>query len=276
MDDVPLVRPRQVEGHLVLKPTCFVAMPITTPDHLVSQYRNDADHFAHLLDCLIRPALLEAGFEVIEPSMRQGEFIHAEVIRNLEECDLVLCDISTLNPNVFMELGIRTSLDRPIAIIRDEFTQQVPFDIQVIGYHPYKSNLAQWVVRDEIPKLSQFVRSVLEKSGDRNPLWQHLGITRRAPEDLKQDSLIIPEDAKRQGGKIQDFRVRALQKIIDVCKARTLTIKEIRWHAESTLLGPNGAYEVKVSRIDLDNRSKLTGDFESIRSEFEVTVTLMP
>jgi len=44
--------------------------------------------------------------------------IHAEIIRNIENADLVLCDMSCLNPNVFFEFGIRTSLNKPVSVVK--------------------------------------------------------------------------------------------------------------------------------------------------------------
>jgi len=204
------------------RPTCFVVMPITTPEHLVPQYRNDPDHFGHLLDFLIRPALVAAGFEVVEPSMQQGEFIHAEVIKNLKQCDLVLCDVSIPNANVFMELGIRTVLDRPVALIRDEFAEKVPFAIQIIGHHVYKSDLVQWVVRDEIPKLSQFMKSVFEKSDNKNALWQGLGATVR-PFDM------ILDEAVRRYEETQDPLARVMQRIVELCNKNRVELQGVKW-----------------------------------------------
>lgn len=185
-------------------------MPITTPEHLVPRYKNDPDHFAHVLEFLIRPALVAAGFEVVEPSMRQGEFIHAEVIKNLMQCNLVLCDVSIQNANVFMELGIRTVLDRPVALMRDEFAEKVPFDIQIIGHHVYKSDLVQWVAHDEIPKLSQFAESVFEKSDNKNALWQGLGAT-AGPFGMIVDEVV------RRYEEMQDPLARVVQRIVKLC-----------------------------------------------------------
>ena len=248
------------------KYTCFVAMPITTPQHLVPQYRNDPDHFTHLLDCLFCPALVAAGFEVIEPSMRQGEFIHAEVIKNLAQCDLVLCDMSTLNSNVFMELGIRIALNRPVALIRDEFTKQIPFDVGVIGYHTYNSNLAEWMLRGEIPKLTKFVKAVFEKSDNKNPLWQQLGIAPK--EDNPQDSLVITEEAIEEE---RDKRVIVLQRIVDTCNKRNVKLVEVKWWDS---LG--GEYLIKVEPNTLDIRTSLTGDFEIIEERFDAILRLVP
>src|ERR1700683_3403294 len=102
-------------------------MPVTTSETWVQRY-NDSEHFKHVLDHLFTPALTSVNYEAIPPTASGSDLIHAEIIRNLEECDLVLCDISTLNPNVFFELGIRTSLDRPVVLVRDNFTMKIPFD----------------------------------------------------------------------------------------------------------------------------------------------------
>ncbi len=70
-----------------------------------------------------------------------ADLIHAEIIRKLEEADLVPCDRWTLNPNVFFELGIRTALDRPVALVRDDQTAILPFDTGILNTHTYRSAL---------------------------------------------------------------------------------------------------------------------------------------
>src|SRR5437879_2097507 len=96
----------------VEQPACFVAMPVTTPGNYAEKL-GDTSHFPHVLEHLFTPALIKAGYRVIAPTSRGSQLIHAEIIKNLEQADLVLCDLSSLNANVFFELGIRTSLDRP-------------------------------------------------------------------------------------------------------------------------------------------------------------------
>ena len=44
--------------------------------------------------------------------MTGADLIHAQIVKNLQFADVVLCDVSTHNPNVFFELGIRTALNR--------------------------------------------------------------------------------------------------------------------------------------------------------------------
>src|ERR1035437_4145732 len=113
-------------------PACFVVMPLTTPKVYLEKHR-DPDHFQHVLKYLFYPALTQAGYEVISPLSVGSELIHAGIIQNLEECELVLCDISSHNPNVFFELGIRTSLDKPVVLVKDKDTSAIPFDTSSIN-----------------------------------------------------------------------------------------------------------------------------------------------
>ena len=91
------------------KKTCFIIMPITTPEELIPRFKNDKNHFLHVLENLFVPAIEKADFKSIKPIAKGSDLIHAEIIKNLNVADLVLCDMSILNPNVFFEYGIRIS-----------------------------------------------------------------------------------------------------------------------------------------------------------------------
>ena len=95
------------------KPSCFIIMPITVPESMAEIYRDGADHFKHVLDTLFIPAVEQAGFKAVKPTAKGDELIHGRIVKRLETAELVLCDMSTLNPNVFFEFGIRTSLNKP-------------------------------------------------------------------------------------------------------------------------------------------------------------------
>ena len=83
--------------------TYFIIMPVTTPDCYLQQYSNDKEHFKHVLDHLFYPSVKAAGFDPIPPNVKGSDIIQGEIIKNLETSDLVLCDMSSLNSNVFFE-----------------------------------------------------------------------------------------------------------------------------------------------------------------------------
>lgn len=169
--------------------TCFVAMPLTTTELYLDKC-GDSDHFLHVLNHFFRPALADAGYEVIPPSAAGTELIHAEIIRHLEQADLVLCDLSGLNPNVFFELGIRTALDRPLAIVKDNLTPLLPFDLSAINTFTYDCLLNPWTLSSEIPRMTEHIRHSSRDSGSGNAMWRYFGLTKRAsPAEIANNPL---------------------------------------------------------------------------------------
>lgn len=162
-------------------------MPITTPAGRVEAYGGDVDHFSHVLELLFEPAIEAAGLEPVRPAAQGADLIHAEIVRNLETADLVLCDISSLNPNVFFELGIRTALDRPVCLARDSATE-IPFDTGLLNYHEYDHQLSSWALQDEIGRLTQHLTVTRKRSDGHNGLWQHFGLTQRGTEAIRAGS----------------------------------------------------------------------------------------
>ena len=165
-------------------PNCFIIMPVTTPAELIEVYGGDANHFAHVLTHLFSPAIEQTGYTPIPPVAAGADLIQAEIIRQLESSDLVLCDMSSLNPNVFFELGIRTAVDKPLCLVKDDLTMSVPFDTGVINFHTYHHSLAPWVLPDEIQRLSDHLLATINRSDGRNNLWRYFGLTTRASFDV--------------------------------------------------------------------------------------------
>jgi len=180
-------------------PDCFIIMPITTPQHLLELYDNDANHFEHILSYLFIPAIKQAGYNPILPTRKGSENIQAEIIKNLEIADMVFCDISCYNPNVYFELGCRTALNKPVCYVKDDLTSSIPFDTGTITHHTYKSKLHPWVIEKEIPTLkNHFMESVQSSKGE-NSLWKYFGLRNVAKpylsngnDDSKIDLIIIP------------------------------------------------------------------------------------
>lgn len=107
---------------------------------------------------LITPAAVSAGFKV-ETARRDGsDLIHATIVNDLADADLVIVDLTEHNPNVLFELGMRIVFEKPIALIRAVGTSQI-FDVdnllRVFSYDPrlWKSTLEQ-----DLPKLAKHIQ----------------------------------------------------------------------------------------------------------------------
>lgn len=170
---------------------CFVIMPITTPASMVERYHDGVTHFRHVYDCLFEPSIRKAGYAPIPPKAEGSDLIHAGIIGNLESADLVLCDMSCLNPNVFFEWGIRTALNKPVCIVKDELTKDVPFDTTMLNYHPYSSMLHGWEIEAEREKLTSHMVTSMAKADNENALWKYFGLsskTKGQPYEVKEGS----------------------------------------------------------------------------------------
>ncbi|MCZ7403875.1 MAG: restriction endonuclease [Candidatus Methanoperedens sp.] len=190
---------------------CFIIMPITTPESWVEKYLGDEDQFNHVLDYLLIPAIEKAGFEPISPITKGAELIQGEIIKNIESADFVLCDMSILNPNVFFELGIRTSLNKPVCIIRDDLTENVPFDVKMINNHEYSSALYAWELDAQIEALATHIKDSFAKCKGSNSLWKYFGLSSSAQPfkeegaDAKIDFLIRQVEVLREKLNPSDF-----------------------------------------------------------------------
>lgn len=167
---------------MVEEKKCFIIMPISTPEFMLEKYRDGKDHFKHVLHCLFVPSVQKAGYQAIPPIAKGADLIHAEIVGNLETAEIVLCDMSCLNPNVFFEFGIRTSLNKPVCVVKDELAESIPFDTAILNYHEYKSSLEPWDLEGEINALSDHIVVSVERGKGENSLWKYFGLkTSAAP-----------------------------------------------------------------------------------------------
>lgn len=159
-------------------PNCFVMMPISTPPALVPNYAGDKEHFAHVLEHLFVPAIEKAGYTPIRPATAGSDVIQAHVIRSIQSAELVLCDITSLNANVFFELGIRTALNLPAVVVRDNQTPAIPFDTGIVNHHTYEGSLSAWTLTAEVDRLAQHIVSAANVANGTNALWHYFGLAR--------------------------------------------------------------------------------------------------
>ncbi|MEH7287399.1 hypothetical protein [Priestia megaterium] len=103
--------------------TCFIVTPIGADDSLI---RRRADG---VIDAVIEPVLEEMGIEVVVAHrMNEGGSITRQVIQNIIDAELVVANLTDLNPNVMYELAVRHAIRKPLVQICEKGTA-LPFDI---------------------------------------------------------------------------------------------------------------------------------------------------
>lgn len=103
--------------------TCFVIMPISDVEGYPS------GHFSEVYKQLIEPAVVASGYDcTLATSTSAAHMIQLEVVTKVATADLCICDLSTNNPNVLFEYGIRQAFDKPTVLIKDDKTRRI-FDL---------------------------------------------------------------------------------------------------------------------------------------------------
>ncbi len=113
---------------------CGIVMPISECDGRKASHWSDVRHIVEL-------AAKEAGFNArLVSDTFESNLIHKEILQNIYQDDIIICDVSGRNPNVFFELGIRMATQKPTVIIKDNVTAY-PFDTGPNRYIEYPSDL---------------------------------------------------------------------------------------------------------------------------------------
>ena len=95
-------------------PSCFVMMPFSVREKDMDTYDGDQNHWLEVYEGLIRPAVKQAGLvPVRDDEDYSSRVVTDQIWSKIEHAEIILADISSSNPNVFLELGwaLRASYD---------------------------------------------------------------------------------------------------------------------------------------------------------------------
>ena len=99
--------------------------------------------FQSIYDKLIKPALEEAGYEVTRAdSLLDQQNIMRDIIYGIAKADLVVADLTSLNANVFYELGLCHGLKIPTVLMAQSM-EDVPFDLRPYRIQIYGTRFDQ-------------------------------------------------------------------------------------------------------------------------------------
>lgn len=165
--------------------TCFVIMPIADTEGY------EVGHFKRVYDYLIKPAIIHAGFIPIRADEAQKtNFIIIDILKQIITADMAICDLSSRNPNVMYELGIRQAFNLPVTLIKDTKTLRI-FDIQGLRDIEYDERLRVDMIKPLIEEISATLTNTHSKTNtDLNSVVQLLGI---APAKITKETELSDE-----------------------------------------------------------------------------------
>ena len=162
---------------------CFVIMPIADSDG----YENG--HFTKVYEDIFKPACKNAGYKAVRADeVAQTNLIHLDILLKLIESPMAICDLSSRNPNVLFELGLRQAFDKPTVLVQEVGTAKI-FDIAPLRYTEYRKELRYREVLEDQGNISKALVATQEAaiSGDGvNSIINILSISR--PASLKDVS----------------------------------------------------------------------------------------
>lgn len=173
-------------------PFCGIIMPIAD----MAGY--EKGHWLRVREVLDE-AIQEANYvpRLVSESEDTG-IIHANIVQNLYDDSIVVCDVSAKNANVMFELGLRLAFDKPTVIVKDDKTDY-SFDTSPIKHIPYRADLRFDDVREFQGRVAAAITASVEKKRadpDYSPFlksFQRVKVTELETKEVGSQEFIIEQ-----------------------------------------------------------------------------------
>ena len=185
---------------------CFVIMPIS------SQNSYEEGHFQLVYEDIIRPAIIAAGLSPFRADeTKNTNLIQLDILRNVIESPIAICDMSSKNPNVFYELGMRQAFDLPTVLLRDEITE-APFDVNGLRYVTYNKDMKHRDVVTAINALTIALKDTFDKRNDKSEINSLIRLMELA-NPAKLNQVELTDEVRFE--KLNEFHLKEIISSID-------------------------------------------------------------
>lgn len=147
---------------------CFIITPIGNDNTSIRR------HIDGIIDGCIIPVLENNYDVVVAHRLTTPGSINNQVIEAIYKADLVIANLTELNPNVMYELAFRHSLKKPVIIIMEKGEHKLPFDINNERTIFYENDFQGAI--DLKNRLEEMVSSIekMDEEDINNPIYDAL------------------------------------------------------------------------------------------------------
>ena len=139
---------------------CFVIMPFSDGDGY------EKGHFRRVYEDIIEPAVNNSGFVPKRADdVQETNLIHLDILKRLIDAPICVCDLSSRNPNVLFELGIRQAFDKPVVLIQEIGTPKI-FDIAMLRLLEYHKEMGYREVLEIQESLTEAIKATSDAKSD--------------------------------------------------------------------------------------------------------------
>ena len=178
--------------------TCFVIMQFGKKKDATGKVID----FNAVYSSIIKAPVEELGIKCVRcDEIAEAGWIHSKMFEHVYESDVAVVDITSLNPNVFYELGIRHALAKSVTVLLRRNGTEIPFNIQGFKVIDYDLDMAS--VDEAKNKIKAFVKNGLGKGKNDSPVHEVLNLRIGAqPKQLRKTTVFPYRLRKREGKQI--------------------------------------------------------------------------
>lgn len=243
------------------KTACFVIMPIST------QTGYEEGHFQLVYEDILQPSIEVAGMSPYRADeTKNTNLIHLDILRRVIETPIAVCDMSSKNPNVFYELGMRQAFDMPTVLVKDDVTD-TPFDISGLRYVTYSKEMKHRDVISVVKELAQVIDETYQKKDDRSEINSLIRLMELA-NPAKLNQVELTDEVRYE--KLNELHLKEIMNSIDKLNKSQAIIMD-RMNSEMLYKNSNEIKHINVKDyiISSDNIRSNKDIIEEVKKRLE-------
>ncbi|MBC8733455.1 macro domain-containing protein [Paraburkholderia sp. UCT2] len=150
---------------------CFVVMPFGEK----KDANGNSIDFDKIYKYFIKQAIEALDIDCVRcDEIAEAGWIHSKMFQHIYESRVAVVDITSLNPNVFYELGVRHALTQSITVLIRRDGTDIPFNIQGFKVIDYSEDLEK--LDEAKKKITDFIKNGLKIRKNDSPVHEALSL----------------------------------------------------------------------------------------------------